>query len=113
MRRGIGSWRRRENSGRFVGRKLREEGRAECQSGGEMDNFRVADHPGVGSHGQQGDVSGRLAKLPCLTASSCLPRIQLLTCAILAFKVRGFFVEPRFMNNSAANHRSPLGLFPG
>jgi hypothetical protein len=35
MPRGIGSWRRRENSGRLVGSKLREEGRAESQSNSE------------------------------------------------------------------------------
>ena len=35
MPRGIGSWRRRENSGRLVGSKLREEGRAESQSKSE------------------------------------------------------------------------------
>src|SRR6185437_6646926 len=42
---GIGSWRRPENSARFVGRRLREKRRATFTVAGETHNFRVADNP--------------------------------------------------------------------
>ncbi len=41
---GIGSWRRPENSARFVVRRPREERRATFTAGEETHNFRVPDH---------------------------------------------------------------------